>query len=396
MGLIGGILHPLQLGFPMTLMSPFDFLKRPVRWVRAMSKYGATMSVAPNFAFALVARKVTAEDIASLDLSKLRALWNGAEPIRHDVLRQFAETFAPCGLNPRVFIPCYGLAESSLLVSGVRWNEEPQVTFFSRRSVNAGAPEVVAADDEDAVAIVGCGRPAPDADVRIVDPDGGTELEAPRIGEVWVSGPSIGRGYYGRPDASKQTFEATLPDGTGPFLRTGDLGFIWNGELHIAGRSKDLIIVRGQNHHPAEIERTAEESHGALRRGCSAAFAIDLDGEERVAIVCELERRYIPDRRKGDSARPPRSDRRQDTDDRRQQAPAPGIDAPSPGPLDPKDVVTAIRQAVAQTHEVQVAVVCLVPPGSSFKTPSGKIQRKACRDAWLEGQLTVLHESRLG
>ncbi len=356
MGLIGNVLQPLYLGTPCVLMSPVAFLQRPARWLEAISRYQATTSGGPNFAYDLCVRKIAPEQRAEFDLSRWTVAFNGAEPIRHDTLERFAAAFAPCGFRRTAFYPCYGLAESTLFVSGVEQAAEPTVRVVDEAALErhrvqprAGTPGRT---------LVGSGRTWQDQAATIVDPVAGTRCPPDQIGEIWVSGPSVAQGYWQQPDETARTFGARLADGAGgPFLRTGDLGFIQDGELFITGRLKDLIIIRGRNHYPQDIELTVERSHRALRPGGGAAFTVERDGEERLVIVQEIEREQRN--------------------------------------VNVEAVAGAIRQAVAEQHELHTYAVVLIKPGSLPKTSSGKIQRHACRADYLAGRLAPLGSSVL-
>ncbi|HSK81412.1 MAG TPA: fatty acyl-AMP ligase, partial [Thermoanaerobaculia bacterium] len=243
MGLIGTVLQPLYTGAVSYLMTPGAFLQRPARWLEAISRYRATTSGGPNFAYELCVRKVGEAERESLDLSSWQVAFNGAEPVRAGTLRRFAEAFAPCGFRATAFRPCYGLAEATLLVSGGRPEGEPRV-----RALDAEALErhdVVEGDAARSRELVGCG--AAMQEVLAVDPESGDPCPPGGVGEIWVAGPSVARGYWERPEETATTFGARLADGTGPFLRTGDLGFVSGGELFLTGRLKDLIILRGRN-----------------------------------------------------------------------------------------------------------------------------------------------------
>ncbi|HEY0511015.1 MAG TPA: amino acid adenylation domain-containing protein [Thermoanaerobaculia bacterium] len=343
MGLIGNVLQPLYLGAHCILQAPATFLQRPLSWLAAISRYRATTSGAPNFAYDLCVRKIGAEQRAGLDLASWEVAFNGAEPVRPDTLERFAAAFAPQGFRRRAFYPCYGLAEATLFVSGG----------------GQGALAVVAA--EGARGLVGCGRPWMDQRLVVVDPESGRPVGDGQEGEIWISGPSVAQGYWRQPEATERDFRARLAGapadrGESCFLRTGDLGFLRGGELFVTGRLKDLLIVRGRNLYPQDIERTVEESHAALRPGCGAAFAVEGDGEERLVIVQELD----PHRRgEADAA------------------------------------LEALRRAVAEEHEVQVHQAVLVRAGTIPKTSSGKIQRHAARAAFLAGTLVVEAASAL-
>lgn len=356
MGLIGGILQPLYGGFPCTLMPPASFLQRPYRWLKAISDYGGTTSGAPNFAYDLCVTKITDEQKKTLDLSRWNVAFNGAEPIRHETLARFSEAFAECGFRPEAFYPCYGMAETTLMVSG-----SVKSARYPQKSVDKEAFERNRIRDcetvENTVTLVGCGHAVPDMQIAIVNPDNFTRCGVDVVGEVWVSGPSVCQGYWHRPEATQETFGAYLADtGEGPFLRTGDLGFLDKEELYITGRVKDLIIIRGRNLYPQDIELAAERSHAAFRASGTAAFTVAVEGEEKLVVVQELEFRAKPNL---------------------------------------EEAIAAIRQAVAEEFEVQVYGVVLIKPGSIPKTSSGKIQRRACRTLFLEGELKIVGESIL-
>ncbi|WP_437819699.1 amino acid adenylation domain-containing protein [Sorangium sp. So ce1078] len=353
MGLIGGVLEPLYAAFPVALMSPLAFLERPIRWLRAISRFGGTVSGGPNFAYDLCARKATAADVAALDLSSWEVAFTGAEPVRHETLERFAATFAPCGFRREAFYPCYGLAEGTLIVTGGERGAGPGLSAVDREAL-AGGRAAPPEPGRAAQTLVGCGR-AVDAggEVRIVDPVSSRERGSGEVGEIWVRGPSVARGYWGRAEATAEAFGARRADAPdeGPYLRTGDLGYARDGELFVTGRLKDLLIVRGRNLYPDDLERTAEASHPALRRGCSAAFGVEADGEERLVIVQEVDPRGSPDL---------------------------------------AEVVAAVRREVLSQHDVAAHAVVLIGRGTIPKTSSGKIQRSACRAAFLAGELEEL------
>jgi amino acid adenylation domain-containing protein len=358
MGLIGGILQPLYAGFSVTLMAPVTFLQRPYRWLQAISQLRGTTSGGPNFAYELCTRKVTPEQRATLDLSSWSVAFTGAEPIRCETLEQFAATFAECGFRPEAFYPCYGLAEATLIVSGGSHTAPPITGIFQGAALEQNRVITALPEATGSRTLVGCGRNLPDQQIVITHPDTLAQCAAGEIGEIWVAGPSIAQGYWNRPEQTRDTFQAHMTDtGAGPFLRTGDLGFLQDGELFITGRLKDLIIIRGRNHYPQDLELTVEASHAGLRPSCGAAFAIEIDGEERLVVVQELERR--------------------------------AKDA------NIEEVAAVIRQAVATQHNVQVHSVVLIKPGSIPKTSSGKIQRHACRVKFEHGTLDVIGQSIL-
>jgi 8-amino-7-oxononanoate synthase len=354
MGLVGGILQPLYLGRPNILMAPAAFLQKPFRWLQAISRYRGTTSGGPNFAFDLCVRKITPDQRATLDLSSWTVAFSGGEPVRAETLEQFAETFAPCGFRPEAFYPCYGLAEATLLASGGYRTAPPVVRWLDRKSLEVDRVVPIAAAEGGARALVGCGQTMPDQQIVIADPNRLARMPAGQVGEVWVSGPSVAQGYWQRTDETEQTFRAYLQDtGEGPFLRTGDLGFADDGELFVTGRLKDLVIIRGCNHYPHDIEATAAKSHPGVRSGWSAAFTVEEGPEQKLVIVLELEWHY---RAEG------------------------------------AQVIGAIRRDVAREHELVVDSVVLVRAGSIPKTSSGKVQRHACRDAFLDRSLEIAAE----
>ncbi|MBD1924286.1 amino acid adenylation domain-containing protein [Microcoleus sp. FACHB-831] len=352
MGLIGGILQPLYGGFPCVLMTPTSFLQRPYSWLEAISRYRGTTSGAPNFAYELCVQKITPEQKQTLDLSSWDVAFNGAEPIRNDTLNRFAETFAACGFRKEAFYPCYGLAEASLMVTGSRKSEMPVVRTIDEVALERN--QVVEADisNENIRTLVSSGQTIADQNILIVNPETLTRCQPNEVGEIWVSSPSVGQGYWNQVEEINNTFQAYTADTKeGKFLRTGDLGFLQNGELFVTGRAKDLIIIRGRNLYPQDIELTAERSHPSLRAGSVASFAVEVAGEEQLVIVQEVEFRQQPNI---------------------------------------EEVTTAIRQAVAEEHEIQVYAVVLIKAGTIPKTSSGKIQRRATCAQYLAGDLEVL------
>ena len=356
MGLIGHVLQPLYLGIPCFLMSPLDFLSKPFLWLQAISRYKATTSGGPNFAYDLCIRKITPEQRASLDLSSWEVAFTGAEPVRAETLEKFAETFKTCGFRREAFYPCYGMAETTLFITGGLKTTFPVIHQVSGRALEQN--QIVDSTDKDSNIrkIVSCGQTWLDMNIVIVDRESLTRCQGDHVGEIWVAGSSVAQGYWSRPLETEQTFSAYLADTKeGPFLRTGDLGFIRDNELFVTGRLKDVIIIRGQNYYPQDIEQTVEKSHPALRPGCSAAFTVEVKGSERLVIVQEVERSYL---RK----------------------------------LNMNEIVGNFREAVTAEHGLQVYATVLVKPGSIPKTSSGKIQRHACRAKFLNGSLNVVED----
>ncbi|MEA5581852.1 AMP-binding protein [Nodularia harveyana UHCC-0300] len=356
MGLIGNILQPLYLGVSCHLMSPVAFLQKPVRWLQAISRYQATTSGGPNFAYDLCINKITPEQIAGLDLSSWELAFNGAEPVQAETLEKFATKFKPCGFRSQAFYPCYGMAETTLLVSGGMKTSDPVLLSVDSAAIEQNQVVISSEQSADSKQIVSCGKTWLEQKIAIANPETLTQCSPEQIGEIWVSGANVAAGYWQNPQATTETFQAYLADTKeGPFLRTGDLGFIRNGELFVTGRIKDLIIIRGQNHYPQDIEITTQKSHPGLRPSCGAAFSITVAGEERLVIVQELERSYL-----------------------RQ--------------LDIDQVVGAIRKAVSEEHELQVYAVVLLRTASIPKTSSGKIQRQGCRTGFLAKDLQIVGE----
>ena len=292
LGVISCLVQPLYAGFHTVMMPPSALLQRPARWLRAISRYRGTFAGGPNFVFDLCVRHTSHEEREALDLSSWSCAFNGAEPIRAETLTAFARTFAPCGFDPGAMYPCYGMAEANFISGGLS-PRKPLVSRFRSMAVARGRSELTPAGDGEAGAeLVGCGQIQDGQCVRVIDPATRELCADGRVGEIWVSGPSVGLGYFRREADTEATFQAWIA-GTneGPFLRTGDLGAFVAGELYVTGRLKDLIIVRGVNHYPQDIERTAERAHPAVRPGCGAAFSVDVDGEEQLVLVTEVDAR---------------------------------------------------------------------------------------------------------
>jgi len=345
MGLIGKIVQPVFMGCRCVLMSPEAFLQDPSRWLRAISRYGGTTSGGPNFAFDLCVDRVPVEDRAGLELGSWEVAFNGSEPVRAHTLERFSAAYAPHGFRREAFYPCYGLAEATLLVAGGSKWAAPVV-----RSLPSEATD---ADGKGGPPLVGCGSAEPEQRLLIVDPESSVPLGEGEVGEIWVAGPSVCAGYWRRPEESERVVRARLASGEEPFLRTGDLGFIFDGELFVTGRLKEMMIVRGRNHYPQDVELTATLSHPALRNGCGAAFLADAGDAERIVLVQELRKEYMGE--------PP-----------------------------VKAIALAVREAVTQGHGIRVDVLALIRPGTLPKTSSGKIQRGLCRSLFIAGRLDVV------
>ncbi|MBG1260706.1 alpha-hydroxyketone-type quorum-sensing autoinducer synthase [Nostoc commune] len=354
MGLIYGVLQPIYKGFRCYMMSPVSFLQKPLRWLQAISHYKATHSGAPNFAYALCAKKVTPEQLGDLDLSSWCMALNGAEPVKKEILEQFAETFKPAKFSLNAFCPGYGLAEATLKVTATKTKDRPVFLTVQAEALKKNRVVPITDSQEQARHLVGCGLPMLDTKIVIVNPETLTRCTPDEVGEIWVSGSSVAQGYWNCSELTENTFCGYLVDiREGPFLKTGDLGFLRNGELFVTGRIKDLIIIRGRNYYPQDIELTLEQSHSSLRPTCSAAFGVEVAGVEQLAIAVEVERTHLRN-------------------------------------LDVEEVVGAIRQAVSEQHELQVYAVLLLKTASIPKTSSGKIQRHACLTGFLDGSLNVV------
>ncbi len=351
MGLIGHVLQPIYVGFPSILMPPVKFLQKPIRWLKAISKYKATTSGGPNFAYDLCVSKVCQEDLIDLDLNSWDLVYSGAEPVRTQTLEQFSQKFASSGFKYNAFYPCYGMAETTLFATGGYKNQSPVIQGIKAIDLEQSLAVETEISSPESREFVGCGHPHMGTSVIIVNPESLSCCSPEQVGEIWVSSPSVAAGYWNHPDATKGTFQAYVKDtGEGPFLRTGDLGFLKNGELFVTGRLKDVIIIRGRNYYPQDIELTVEKSHRGLQTNSGAAFSVEVQAEERLVVVQEVERNYV---RK----------------------------------LNTEEVVSAISQAVSQEHELAIDTIVLLKPGSIPKTSSGKIQRSICRQKFIDGSM---------
>ena len=358
MGLIGGVLQPLFGGFPVLLTSPASFLQRPLGWLEAVSKFRATTSGGPNFAYDLCIRKIPAERTSDLDLSSWDVAFTGAEPISHLTIQAFGERFAPCGFRREAFYPCYGLAEATLIVTGGLKSSAPVVEPAPSWTIGERCTSEVDAGYSAPGLVVGCGSTLSDQTVTIVDPVSLRRCPSGTIGEIWIAGRSVADGYWNRPEETETTFRATLADtGEGPFLRTGDLGFVKSGELFVTGRLKDLIIVDGRNHYPQDVEFTVERCHPALEPHASAAFSVRTGGTARLIVVAEVRRSY-----------------------RKQMVTV----------RDWRTLAAAVRSAVARDHDVRVGESVFVRSHSIPKNGASKIQRFLCRSGYLADTLGIL------
>ena len=350
MGLIGGILNPLYLGSTQIMMSPVAFLTYPIRWLRAVSDYGCSVTGGPNFAYAWCTTKIKEEQCEGLDLSNWEVAFNGAEPVRADVMDEFNKKFGPYGFRPTAHYPCYGMAETTLLVTGGDRRKEPVIRAFDRNELVQHRVVEVDADDRVGRNLVGCGQVLPEEDVQIVQPETRRALPEGEIGEIWINSPSCGMGYFERPEMTAEFFKGRLsPDNGKYYVRSGDLGFMHQGELFVCGRLKDMIIVRGVNRYPQDIESTVESCEPTTRSGGAAAFALTRWDREHLVIVCEVDRG-----RKS---------------------------------FNWDEVFKRIRVAIAEEHELPPDAIVLVRAHSIPKTSSGKVQRHACKNEFVNRSL---------
>jgi len=349
MGLIGGILQPLYSGISVTLLPHMQFLQRPFRWLSAISRFRGTISGGPNFAYSLCVSKVKPEQRAQLDLSHWEVAFNGAEPVYHKTLEQFADFFAPCGFKRKAFLPCYGFAESTLMVTGGPRDKTPLMKNLMNSGLMKNQVLISEEQNDETRRLVSCGINMSDQKIRIVNVDKHTPCPEKEIGEIWVSGDSVTGGYWNNPEETSSTYSVPLPGSNeGPFVRSGDLGFFCDGELYITGRIKNLIISGGKNHYPHDIERTVESAHSVIRQTGCAVFSVTNAESEDIIVVAEISRRH-------------------------------GVNT--------EEVSTEISSAVSIHHGLQVHDVRLILPGGIPRTTSGKIRHFLCKKKYLEGNL---------
>jgi acyl-CoA synthetase (AMP-forming)/AMP-acid ligase II len=354
MGLIGNLLHPFFLGVRCVLMPPIAFVSNPLRWLQAISRYRATTSGGPNFGYDMCVNRITPEQRRELDLSRWKVAFNGAEPIRADTLDRFVAAFSECGFRRESFYPCYGMAEATLFVTGCRQASAPSVVSVDKRALERDRAEPQDAAVAGSVRLVGSGVRYQDCGVRIVHPDSRLECADGEVGEIWVCGQSVARGYRNKPELTEQIFRATIADddaGT-RYLRTGDLGVLIEGELYVTGRSKDLIIISGRNHYPQDIEFTAISAHPALAECKAVAFSVDGDGGEALVVVIGL------------GGNPPET----------------GI---------PDALLQAIRAAITRQHGIGARDIAVCRDRLPV-TSSGKIQRGKCRQLYQGGGFDIV------
>lgn len=334
MGLVGGVLQFMYSGCSAAFLSPAEFVQYPERWLRIISEFGITVSGGPNYMYDLASKAIRDEQIEGVDLASWRVAFCGAEPIRPDVVERFVERFSSHGFRRTAFYPCYGMAESTLLITGV-----PVGTSFAVHERPEGD-------------VVGCGVPWSDTRLEIVDPDTQQRVPDGEVGEIWVAGSSVAQGYWRKPELSRQVFDARLDGEETSYLRTGDLGYVHSGQLYVSGRLKDMIILNGKKYAPQDIEAESERSHDALQHSSGAAFNSDDSGSARLVVVFELKRAWL--KRDAEHAL----------------------------------VVGAIRDRISRQYGIVVSDVVLLRPGALPRTSSGKVRRSQCRAEYLAGTLS--------
>ncbi|MDZ8239408.1 MAG: fatty acyl-AMP ligase [Nostoc sp. ChiQUE01a] len=359
LGLVAGIMQTIYAGNSTVLMSPIAVFQNPSRWLKAISTYKATVSGGPNFAYDMCVQRIKPEQITDLDLSNWQVAGNGAEPVRPQTLERFTELFAPYGFRREVFYLSYGMAEATLVISGGAANDTSTVWFVDEQALQQKRVVMVGKDQAGSRAVASCGPAFPGNRVMIVNPETLIPCPPDSVGEIWAQGLGLSSSYWQRPEETEQTFQGYLADSNdGPFLRTGDLGFIHNDELFVTGRLKDMMIFWGRNFYPQLLEQTSENSHPALSANASAAFSVNVEGEERLVIVQEVDRHAL---RKLNSEQI-------------------------------AEIIGAIRQTVLMQQLVEVYAIALLKPATLPKTFSGKVQRRRCREKFLAGTLPFIEQ----
>ncbi|MCP3921472.1 MAG: fatty acyl-AMP ligase [Desulfobacterales bacterium] len=368
--LVGHVLGPVHFGFESTLMSPLEFLMKPVRWLRAMSHYKIANTACPNFGYEYAARRIKPEDCEGLDLSHWEVAGNGGEPVLPQTMEVFNKKFGPFGFRPQAFMPTYGMAESVLFVAGLKSETKPpKLLTLSSTDLETHKISLLDENDPDGRIVVSCGSPGSDHKIIAVDPETFTQCNPNQVGELWLKGPSVPGVYWGMPEQSEATFGGRLSDTEeGPFLRTGDLGFVADGEIYVTGRLKDLIIIAGRNHYPSDIELSVQRSGAPVRLGSCVAISERINGAEELIIVAEVDDRKLPaDAKNGASES-----------------------------LDEfwASAVKTVQGAVTKGHSLSVRSVVFVEPRSLEKTSSGKPRRSYYQSLYLKGDLAMLHETK--
>jgi acyl-CoA synthetase (AMP-forming)/AMP-acid ligase II/alkylation response protein AidB-like acyl-CoA dehydrogenase/acyl carrier protein len=377
MGLIGSVVSPMAVGFHCVLMAPAAFLKNPRSWLEAVTHYRGTCAGAPNFGWDYCATRIKEEQKAGLDLSSLEVAYNGSEPVRAATLRAFMDAFAGCGMRETALFPCYGMAETTLFVTGGPRGRGPLVRTVSKSLLEGNQIRDAVSGDPDAREIVSSGRVGIGTQVLIVDPETRLPVSSHRVGEVWVAGASVARGYWQRPEQTEATFGARLAKtGEGPFLRTGDLAFMRDGELFITGRLKDLIIINGRNVYPQDIEEVIEQSIDFIEPNMCAAFSVEISGQERLAIVAEANRGLVRAAQQLEKELALSGEQQRARDDYLARIEA---------------MAQNIVKVIAQQFDVSVSSIVFVKPGTFPRTTSGKVQRSRCKELALNGQLELVY-----
>ena len=357
MGLIGTVLNPLYVGFKSVLMEPIVFLRQPYRWLKAISDYRVTTSGAPNFAYDYCVDRISAREKSTLDLSSWAIAFSGAEKVQMRTIRNFSRAFGECGFRSESFLPCYGLAEATLFATG-KPSGQPVTSIKIDKNKLAVNEVSEPQKDEDAILITSCGVGV-HSKVIIVDPDSKQQCLPSRIGEVWLSGPHVAKGYFNKRRITDQIFNAqTTHSNGGSYLRTGDLGFIKNGELYVTGRIKEMIIIRGKNYYPQDIELTAQANSAVLRTGAGAAFGMEQDNEEKVVLVQEINKKFLKD-------------------------------------LDSELIYADIRTNLLSGLKLDIHEIVLVRQGTIPMTTSGKISRRTVRECYLANRLEAVVDREL-
>ena len=359
MGLIFNLLHPVYIGVPCIFMAPTAFVQQPYRWLEAISKYGGTTSGGPNFAYDLCVKNVKEEQLENLDLSSWSLAFNGAETVRKETLDRFSKKFAACGFNQNAHYPCYGLAEATLFVTGP---DKGTPARFQEVSLEALKKNKIEYRQKSSTGqyqtVASCGHIWGEQELAIVNPESGLKVKDDEVGEVWIKGKSISQGYYKKGSSLEDSINAShagyLSDsGDGPYLKTGDLGFCVDGDLYFSGRIKELVLIRGQNFYPQDIERVVQESNDALVFNGGAAFSIEVGGDEKLVVVQEVKRTFL---RK----------------------------------LDVESVYADIAKAISAFFGIQIHAIALVKPATLLKTSSGKIRRNSMKQNYINNELKGL------
>jgi acyl-CoA synthetase (AMP-forming)/AMP-acid ligase II/acyl carrier protein len=355
MGLIGTILQPLYAGGQNVIIHPNDFLRNPILWFDAIKKYRGTTVGCPNFALDLLVERISEEEKQNIDLSSVKVFFCGSEPIHPGSVKGFAHAFSSCGFNENAFLPCYGLAENTLMASGIHASQKVEFLQIDRRSLLTMGVVSPAHDNENSLGVVGCGNTWLEDEIRIVETESKLPMPEGQVGEIWIRSKSTCSGYYNNPQKTDELFSyLNEVNGGRPYLRTGDLGFIFNDQLYVTGRIKEVMKIRGKSHYPQDIENTVENVHPALQSNACAAFHFVSGHREELVILQEVKRTAIRT-------------------------------------LDAKEVVETIRRTVAEEHDIPVFAIELISPGRLPRTSSGKIQRIKGRSMWLEKSLKTIY-----